>query len=157
MLYFTQTNTAVFLFCFLKTRGKNEKMNRCMAFHQAPSAPFQLWSLRNTNSTFPALGKQTKTNEYLIFSTQTFLSTHVITYVSPHLANALITRDLSSPVCPVRSCFLCHCPPHPFRYITWNVQGPCKYFEQRTFTQRYLLNLMARCLSLTAPPSESPK
>lgn len=79
-VYVTQTNTPATqrktssFFSFFFKKRKNAKMKRCAASYQAPSVPFHAGSLRNTNSRVPALGKQTKTNEYLIFSKQTFLS-----------------------------------------------------------------------------------
>lgn len=65
-----------FVFKWGKNKRKNAKMKRCVPSSQAPSAPFHAGSLRNINSRFSASGKQTKTNEYLIFSKHFYLPHH---------------------------------------------------------------------------------
>lgn len=66
----------LFFFKWGKNKRKNAKMKRCVPSSQAPSAPFHAGSLRNINSRFSASGKQTKTNEYLIFSKHFYLPHH---------------------------------------------------------------------------------
>lgn len=103
-------------------------------------------------------------HEYLIFTKHTksqygcAISTHsVIIFAFLHLANALIISDLLSLTSHL-DCVLCmtnsvqlhlyNFPEGHLWNITCNIKGPCKYFKQRTFTQRNLLNLLLRCFAL---------
>lgn len=91
-------------------------MKCCTASSQTPSATFHAGSLRSTHSRFTALGKQTKTDEYLIFSKHTNIFINpIITYAYPHLANVLITRTLSSVLCSTVFCVPL-LPPPPILY-----------------------------------------
>lgn len=116
------------------------------------------------SSSIPIFKKTNKNKRIFDFLQTNVFIYPIIIYAFPHLANTLITRNVSSSVCPVRCLFLCHCTPPPptcTHTHTHRERLPGMFRDLANILsaappRRYLLNLMARCLPLTAPPSESP-